>query len=763
MARRGPYPDDGPLPDPPAPKAAGEPWGETRVVGKPLPRIDAYERVSGTAVFPRDVALPDMLHAAILRCPHAHARVVAVDASAALAMPGVRAVLTPDSPGADIPWYDGTSRLLDPHCRYEGEEVAAVAAETPQQARDALRAVAVTYETLPFVVEDEAAAKAGAPKVQESGNLVRDPMVYTRGDVDRGFAQADAVFEAAFTTPCEIHTPMEVHGSVARWDGNALTVWDTTQGVFGIQGELAEALKMPLSRVRVIGHYMGGGFGSKLTLGKYTVIAALLARSTARPVKLFLSREETFLCVGNRPANSIRVRIGGRKDGTLTAIDYRSLGAAGAYPTWAGTSFLAADLYLCPNVRTEDATVYINAGQARPFRAPGFPQGAWALEQAMDGLARELGLDPLDLRLKNIPDASQRRGGQPYTSTGLKRCLEEGARAFGWREARARAEDEGVVRRGVGLAAAIWAYGGGPPSTAVVKLYPDGSANLNMGAADIGTGTKTVMAQVVSEELGVPLDRIAIENADTATTEFTGPSGGSKTVPSDAPAVRAAALEVKRQVLEAAATQMEVSAGDLVLSEGRIASSRDPAKHLALADLKVLSEQQVLVGVGKRHANPEGKIANPFSAHFAEVEVNSRTGEVKVLRLLGAHDSGRVMNARTYENQVFGGMTMGIGFAMTEHRVLDRNQTGRMVNANWHDYKIPTMLDVPPQSTCLPVDPHDVECNTTGAKGLGEPATIPTAAALANAIFHATGVRAADTPLNPTRLAGFFDAGPKEG
>jgi CO/xanthine dehydrogenase Mo-binding subunit len=742
------------------------PWSETHVVGSRTPRVDAYERVSGTAVYPRDLALPDMLSAAILRCPHAHARVRSVDTSAAAVMPGVRAVLTGSSQGADIPWWPrregAASRLFDPHCRYEGEEVAAVAAETPYQAWDALRAIRVDYEVLPFVIDEAEALKASAPAIHEGGNRVGEPQVYERGDLKAGFAAADVVLEHTYRTACELHTPMEVHGSVVRWDGNKLTVWDTTQGVYTIQQQVASALKLPLANVRVIGHYMGGGFGSKLETGKYTVIAALLARSTARPVKLFLSREETMLATGNRPANTMTLKAGVKKDGTLTALDFHSLGSGGAYPAGAGTSFLVADLYTCPNVHTVDTTVYINAGRARPMRAPGFPQAAWALEQMIDALAKRIGMDPVEVRLRNIPTVSQRRGNLPYTSTALKACLEDGAKAFGWTQARKRKEQTGPLRRGVGVAASLWAYGGGPPSTVIVKLFADGSANLNMGASDIGTGTKTVMAMVVSEELGVPLDKIQIEHADTGTTQYATASGGSKTVPSDSPAVRAAAVEVRRQLLAMAADELKVPADQLVLRDGVVVVRADPTRTIAVTAIPGLDRQQVVVGIGLRGPNVEGKIIDPFAAHFVEVEVNTRTGEVRVVRMVAAQDSGRVMDRLTFDNQVFGGVAMGIGFGLTEQRVLD-NQTGKVVSLSWHDYKVPTAMDVPDDQAVVPVDPHDSECNATGAKGLGEPATIPTAAAIANAIYDAVGVRPMSTPASPVEMCGLFAAAHRRG
>lgn len=328
---------------------------------------------------------------------------------------------------------------------------------------------------------------------------------------------------------------------------------------------------------------------------------------------------------------------------------------------------------------------------------------------------------------------------------------------FGWHEARARAEATrraaGFLRRGVGVAGGLWVVGGGsPPSTVILKLFSDGSANLNMGASDIGTGTKTIMAMVVAEELGVDPQTIQIENADTETTQYATPSGGSKTVPTESPAVRVAAVQVKQQLLALAAEELKVPATSLALRGDTIVCRDDSEKKVKIPDVAGLKSRGLLVGIGYRGPNPTGKIVCPFAAQFCEVEVNVKTGEMRILRFLGVHDSGRVMNRLTYDNQVFGGITMGVGFGTTEVRVLDRTQTGKMVNRNWHDYKIPTALDVPAEMASLPIELGDHEMNATGAKGLGEPVTIPTAAAIANAVYDAVGIRMTSTPINPLQL-----------
>jgi xanthine dehydrogenase YagR molybdenum-binding subunit len=314
------------------------------------------------------------------------------------------------------------------------------------------------------------------------------------------------------------------------------------------------------------------------------------------------------------------------------------------------------------------------------------------------------------------------------------------------------------------MAAGLWFAGGGrPPATVIVKLFADGSVNLNLGASDLGTGTKSVMAMVVAEELGVRPDVIQVENADTGTTQFATPSGGSKTVPTEAPAVRNAAVQVKQKLIEMAADALKADPSELAYLGREIASRQDPSARIAVKDLDALKRQGVVVGVGYRGPNPKNKVVNPFGAQFCEVEVNTKTGELKILRFVAAHDSGRVMNRLTYDNQVFGGITMGIGLALTEARILDAGQTGKMVNRNWHDYKLPTALDVPADMVSLPIEPADAEANNTGAKGLGEPVTIPTAAAIANAVYHATGLRVTQTPIHPLQLVQRLAERRKEG
>jgi len=742
--------------------AAGtpQPWGETtHTVGRRHPRVDAYERVSGTAIYPSDVSLPGMVYGAILGSPHANAKVKAIDTRAAEHMSGVHAVISRHTTDANPAWpyaKQQTGQLFNSHCRFEGDAVAAVAADSPDRAHDALRAIQVEYETLPCVSDELAALKPDAPQVHDGGNTINTNQ-YARGDVQQGFANADVVLEETYRTASEMQTPLEPHGCVARWDGNRLTLWESTQGVYAVQSEVADVLKLPLSQIRVIGHYMGGGFGSKLSTGKYSVIAALLAKRINRPVKLFLTREQTLLTMGNRPPSTMTLKVGSTRDGRLTATQFKGIGASGAYAA-GGTAlldWLPKDMYRCEHVATELTDVYINAQQTRPFRAPGYVQAAWALEQMLDALAVELDRDPVALRLQNIPDGTQARGNKPYTTEGLRLCIEQGAQTFGWQEARERVaaqrQEAGHLKRGVGMAAANWFVGdGGPPATVIVRLFADGTANLNMGASDIGTGTKTAMAMVVAEELGLSPDSVQIEHADTGTTQYATPSGGSKTVPTEAPTVRRACLDLKAQLMDMAASELGIGR-DQVVFAGDTLHSQNGETTVKVRELKGLNQQQVVVGVGQRQANPVDISITPFAAQFCELEVNTLTGEIRLLRLLGTNESGRIINRLTWDGQLVGGVTMGVGFANTEFRVLD-GPTGKLCNANWHDYKLPTALDVPAAVISDPVVLNDTQANIVGAKGLGEPVTIPTAPAIANAVYNAVGVRLLKTPINPTSL-----------
>jgi xanthine dehydrogenase YagR molybdenum-binding subunit len=466
-----------------------------------------------------------------------------------------------------------------------------------------------------------------------------------------------------------------------------------------------------------------------------------------------LDREAENLAVGNRNATRQCVRLGARRDGTLTAISVRIDQAVGAYLVGGEGSNVSGAyqrLYRCPNVRTEQVPVYTNTGPAVAFRAPGYVEGAFALESALDELARALRLDPLELRLRNYADADQRRGVPYTTPDSLRRCYERATEAFGWRHYQ-RPPAHGAKRRGIGMAAHDWGGSGFPPAYAWVKLNSDGTADVVTGTQDIGTGTRTALTQVAAEELGLPIERVALHLGDTANGPYAPVSSGSATQATLGPAVRAAAAEAKRQLLAAAATILEVKPARLRVHDGTIhVQGKRNSKAITVAEVTRRIAPHMIQGHGARGPNPQEKSARTFGVQCVEVEVDVETGEVTVLRVVASHDCGRIINPMLVDSQVIGAVTQGLGFALTEERIVDA-RSGVVLNANLEDYKVPTVADIP-SIIHAQVNLPDPEANTTGAKGIGEPPLVPTAPAIANAVFDAVGVRLRHAPLSRQRL-----------
>ncbi|MFQ5769651.1 MAG: xanthine dehydrogenase family protein molybdopterin-binding subunit [bacterium] len=730
-----------------------KPWPpdeKLKVVGKPVSRFDGYDKVSGSAVYTFDVILPNMAYAKILRCPLPHARINRIDFSKVKKLPGVLKIISHENT-PNINWYYDTSRLFDSHLRYEGDEVACVVAKTEQIAEDALKLIEVEYEELPFVVDAGTAMQSTAPKIHDWGNIVRGkPSIYERGKVDAGFAEADVVVEDEFATQVAVHNSTEAHASVVNWDGDRLTVWDSTQAIFSVRDAVANSLNIPSSHVRVIKKYMGGGFGSKLEAGKYTVMAALLAREIGRPVKITLNRKEMNLAVGNRPNSVQKLKVGAKNDGALTAMNHHSYGAVGAYPSGAGCSWPLRTLYKCPNIRTEEYNVIINAGRGRPFRAPGHVQGIFALESILDEVAEKLQMDPLEFRLRNYTDIDE-VSNHPYTSKRLREAYEKGAEAIGWaNRQKPAASDPGPIKSGIGMASQIWWGSGGPPAYATLKLNRDGSAHILAGSQDLGTGTYTFLAQVAAEVLEIPLEKIQVTLGDTAACPYCPSSGGSTTAPSVSPAVRDAAEQMKRKLISGAAAILELPEQQLQYVNGIISHSEDSSKQIPISDVVRRLRERVLITTGARAANPEGYAINSFGAQFAQVEINTETGKVRVLKIVAAHDVGRVLNPKTLENQFHGGIVQGLSFALFEERIIDEF-SGKVLTTNLHDYKMPTIMDVP-EIELIIVSDSDDRISNTGVKGVGEPAIIPTAGAIANAIYNAIGVRIKSCPMTPDKV-----------
>jgi xanthine dehydrogenase YagR molybdenum-binding subunit len=744
------------------------PWeasASLRTVGQATPRVDGRERVTGTARYTYDVQLPGMIYAAVLRSPHPHARITQLDTGAAQALPGVRAVLSHQN-APPINWYGKVSKLFDPTLRHVGEEVAAVAADSLDIARAALALIQVEYETLPYVLDPEAAMASGAPQVHPAGNvLLEDGQPgdrYSRGDVAHGLNDADVVVEGTWRTAAQMHNSLETHGCVAAWEGDNLTLYESTQYIYGVRSRVAEALGISQNKIHVIENYMGGGFGSKASTRKQTVIAALLARAAGRPVHLMLDRREENLVTGYRSPSIQRIKIGAQRDGTLTAIQLDGICEIGAYGAWApAVAGPFKELYACPNVQTTVLGVRTNTDTMAAFRAPGYLEGTVGLEGALDELAKRLEMDPLELRLKNYAEHNP-LGDANYTSKHLRACYERGAAMFDWegRRAAVRADREANpgahLRRGVGLASQVWGGGGGPPTQALVRLNSDGTMDVYSGTQDIGTGTRTVMAQIAAEALGFALDQVRMHLGDTASGPYGGVSGGSSTVPSVGPAVRMAAEEARQQLLQIAATFMDTSSDKLDIRDGYVVRQNDPDRRMALKDVFEEIGDYQIIGKGFRGPNPNAPI-NTWGVQFCEVEVDTITGRVRVVRIVAVHDIGRAVNPLTLRNQFEGGIIQGLGLALTEERVIDP-QTGIPLNPDLEGYKLPTIADLPQIDVAWIGEP-DTVANHLGVKGAGEPPIIPTAAAIANAVADALGTRLYELPLTPARVLAAWHEG----
>jgi CO/xanthine dehydrogenase Mo-binding subunit len=698
------------------------PQGARTVVGQPAARQDGHQRARGQAIYTADVQLPGLVHAAVLRSPFARARVNKLDLSRALELPGVVGAIGPDD-----------CHVLQTEPGYHGAPVAAVAATSFARAREALALVEVEWEELEPILDPEEAVR--------QGSVLEEARRYERGDVDAGFAEADVIVEAEYRTQTVLHNSMETHQSVVRWEGDTLEVYTSTQYIWGVRDSIAQQLELPADRVRVVCNYMGGGFGSKNGPGDYTYIGIALAGKTGRPVRCALTRREENLATGNRNSTIQRLRAGARSDGTLVALDAEYVNAVG-WSGWSGPTYGPTEmLYACENVRTLTHGAKLNLPPNAAFRAPGFVEGTFGLECLLDELAARLELDPLELRRRNHAD-NDLADGRPFSSKNLLECYNR-ADAHWARRDEVRARSQGPVQRGTGLASQIWYGGGGPPSYAGVRVGSDGYATVLTAMQDIGTGTSTAMAQIAAEELGLPLERVRVALGDTARGTFASISAGSSTTPSMGPAVRAAAADAARQILEIAAQRFDLEQRVLSLKDGRIVSA--DGGSWPLEEVTGLLGDAQITGKGTRGPNPTGMRVLTFGVQVADVAVDVETGEVKVERLAAIHDIGRVINPLGAQSQVEGGIIQGVGHTLSEERLVDP-QSGRVLTQTLDAYKLPTIADVPEMVVEL-LDIPDGHLTNLGSKGLGEPPIVPTAAAIVNAIRDATGADVRSLPV----------------
>ncbi len=690
-----------------------KPLDKMSILGKHYPRLDGPDKVSGRAKYVYDQAPKGMLYGAILSSPHPAAKINSIDDSKVRRLAGVKAVLTDVHPTGTV--------------RYAGEGVAAVAATTPEIARDALELFDVDYEILPFVEDLEKAMKDGAPQVFADRGNVRDPRVRGEGDVDAGFAEANEIIESEYRTQVQTHSCLEVHGSVAMWEGDELTVWDSTQAVHGVREGLAKFLEIPESNVRVICHHMGGGFGSKLQPGGYSAVAAKLAKQANAPVKLMLTRKQDFLSGGNRPNSIQKIKMGAKKTGEITAFSAVSHGTAGL----GGNAGVRLPIvYDLPNWKHEHYTVYTNAGAARAFRAPGCPQAVFGMDQIMDEMAEKIGMDPVEFRLKN--DTNQTR----------QKEWRIGAEKIDWqRRSKTPGSDTGVVKRGIGCAASIW-WPGGRGTQAAMKIFPDGGVEVRCGTQDIGTGTRTIVAAIAAEELGLKISQIRPMVGDSDYPK-SGGSGGSTTAPSVAPAIKNTAEKAKAKLIELAAQHFSVPPAEILWQDGTASVQGASNKKLSWKELCSLLGTEPLEVNGEW---VEGlSSAGVAGCQFADVSVDTETGKIKVEKIVAVADCGLILDRLTTESQVNGAVVQGISYALYEDRLMDP-VTGTQINAEFENYRIAGAAEIPVIEVILYDEAE------RGVIGIGEPPTIPTSGAIANAVYNAIGVRMRELPMTPDKV-----------
>ena len=729
------------------------------VLGQPLDRTDGLLKVTGQARYSADNPEAKLAHAVLVTSTIAHGRVASMDTARIQAMPGVLLVMTHETamrlpnggkPDAEPPAVRRLSLLQTDEVRYSNEPVAVVVADTLERATDGARKLqaSIRYEAaMPNADYQRAKGAAYQPE-----KMMGRPINTQRGDVAAGLRQGPTRLDAVYTTPNEHHNPMEPHATLARWDGPNLTLYDATQGVSGARGAVAKTLGIKEENVRVLCPFVGGGFGCKGSAWSHVVLAAMAAKQTGRPVRLVLERPHMFGMVGNRPFTDQHIQISARDDGTLTGMRHDVISTTSTFEDWNESSAIVTRmLYAVPNQATTHKLVKLDVGTPTFMRAPGETSGSFALESAMDEMAYQLNMDPLAFRLKNYAEMEPQEK-KPWSENSLRECYQIGADKFGWsrRHPKPRSMRDGNTLIGLGMATATYPANRSEAS-AIARILPDGTAMAASGTQDLGTGTYTVMTQVAADALGFPVDKVDFALGDSSLPHAP-VSGGSQSVASVSPAVREAASQARAKLIAMAIADpgSPLSGGsidDVTVNNGWVISRADPSKRDPAAAVIARNGGKPIEAMATTKPGDEKQqfAFHSFGAVFTEVHVDADLGTIRVPRIVGVYDVGSLLNEKTAHSQLMGGLVWGIGSALTEKSELD-TRYGRYTNANLAEYHVPVNADIGLLDITLlgKPDPH---INSLGARGIGEIGITGVAGSIANAVYHASGVRVRDLPI----------------
>ena len=733
------------------------------LTGQPLDRTDGPLKVCGQARYAAEFTLPRMVHAQMVLSTVPSARVRRIDSRAALALPGVLMVMTHENAmrlpkGGKAAVKPPAGRVLtllqDDQVHYNGQPVALVVAETLEQCREAARRLVITYAPSPDAVLDLAAARARVHAPKEVQQQKPDS---SRGDLAAGMQAASQVVSGLYTTPIEHHNPMEPHATLAAWSGEKLTLYDATQYVSGDRDTVAKTLGLSPEQVQVICPYVGGGFGCKGSTWTHVVLAAMAARQVGRPVRLVLERPQMFGPIGNRPRTEQALSAAADAKGRLTALRHEVVSETSMLEDWVEPSSLCTRmLYACENVATTQRLMKLNIATPTFTRAPGEATGTFALDSAIDELSYAVGLDPLEMRLRNHADSDLHKK-LPFSSKSLRECCRVGAERFGWarRDPRPQSMRDGRWQVGWGVGTATYPTNRSA-AEAVARLLPDGTALVQSGSQDLGTGTYTIMTQVAADALGLPVNRVRFQLGDSLMPKAP-VSGGSQTAASVAPAVKQACEAVRDRLIalavaDAASPLHGESAQAVVARDGWLRAQADASRGEPMAAVLARQGGQPLEARSEAKPGPEREqfSMHAFGTVFAEVRVDAELREIRVPRIVGAYGIGRLLNEKTGHSQLMGGIVWGVGLALMEETWRDP-RNGRFVNANLADYHVPVNADIGSIET-LVVPEDDPHVNPLGAKGIGEIGIAGVGAAIANAVFHATGRRVRELPITMDKL-----------